>query len=207
MSDRAYLAAYELTNKIVQQMPESLSQHVVESLANSLEQSKHYLQAGNLCQHAPLNDKLRALSLYRRGGFYHEAIQLARSSNPNECVYIEKEWAEQLYQTGHFDQSVSHFIEARDNTKAVDAALKAGNYDIAERLLLETNVDNALELYLRLGEAKYLQNEVDSAVQWFLKADQALLAIAAYDSVGRFDDAVRTVQKYVPMSNAADVIM
>lgn len=68
-------------------------------------------------------------------------------------------------------------------------------------------MDNTLELCLRLGEARYLQNEVDQAVQWFLKADQSLLAVAAYNSVGRFEDAVRCVQRNFPMNNAADVIM
>lgn len=154
----------------------------------------------------PLADRLRALGLFRRGGFYAEAIQLARAAQPSECQFIEKEWAEQLYQIGHYDQSITHFIEARDNTRAVDAALRAGQYDVAERLLLETNVDNTLEMCLRLGEAKYLQNEVDASVQWFLKADQALLAVAAFNSVGRFDDAVRTVQRCFPMTNAAGVI-
>lgn len=43
IQDRAYLAAYELTMKILQQQPDALSQHTIESLTNSLEQSQHYL--------------------------------------------------------------------------------------------------------------------------------------------------------------------
>lgn len=43
MSDRAYLAAFELTYKILQQSADNLPQHIVESLANSLEQSQHFL--------------------------------------------------------------------------------------------------------------------------------------------------------------------
>lgn len=144
---------------------------MVEALATSLENAKHYLQAGNLCKIPPLNDSLRALALYRRGGNYFEAITLARTAQQSECVFIEREWAESLYAQGHYDQAINHYIEAREVRKAVDCALKAGNYDVAERLLMETNVENSLELCLRLGEAKYMQGDVDGAVTWFTRSD------------------------------------
>ena len=207
MNDRAFLSAYELTMKIIQSNPDALSQHVVEALATSLENAKHYLQAGNLCKVPPLNDSLRALALYRRGGNYFEAITLARTAQQSECVFIEREWAESLYAQGHYDQAINHYIEAREVRKAVDCALKAGNYDVAERLLLETNVENSLELCLRLGEAKYMQGDVDGAVAWFTRSDQALLGVASLTSVGRFEDAVQYVIRHFPQSNGPDVIM
>ncbi|CAL5981915.1 Intraflagellar_transport protein 172 [Hexamita inflata] len=207
MNDKAYLSAYELTVKILQVNKDALSQHVVEALSTALENAHHFLQAGNLVKIPPITDSLRALSLYRRGGNFNEAILLARSSQQNECVFIEKEWADQLYSTGHFDQAVSHYIEARETRKAVDCALKAGNYDAAERLLTETTVDNQLELCLRLAEARYLSGETDSAVEWFKRSDQALLAVAALTSVGRFEDCIKFIVKNFPANNAPDVVM
>lgn len=72
---------------------------------------------------------------------------------------------------------------------------------------METNVENQFELCLRLAEAKYLQGEIDSAVEWFRRSDQSLLAVAAFNSVGRFEDAVKICVKSFPQSNAADVIL
>lgn len=47
-----------------------------------------------------------------------------------------------MFTTGHYSEAITHFIEARETRKAVDCALKASNFDAAEKLLLETNVDN-----------------------------------------------------------------
>lgn len=99
MNDKAYLSAYELCQRILAQQPNAFSQHIIESLTTSLENAKHYLQAGYLIKSS---DPIRALSLFRRGKQYSEAIVLARTSQMNECVFIEKEWAEHLFSTGHY---------------------------------------------------------------------------------------------------------
>ncbi|KAH0574592.1 Intraflagellar transport protein 172 [Spironucleus salmonicida] len=207
MNDRAYLAAFELCVRILQQDPDGLSQHAVEALASNLEQAGHFIQSAYLCKMSPIKDSMRALALFRRGAAYQEAISLARQTLPNECIYIEKEWADQLVTTGHYDQAVQHYIEARETRRAVDAALKANDYDTAERLLQNSQIENSIELCLRLAEAKFLSGDIDGAVKWFASADTPLLAVAAFTSVGRYQEGVNFAVQNFPGSNVADVLL
>lgn len=208
MNDRAYLSAFELVNKVQTIDANALSEHAIEALAGNLETANHFVQAATLVSKPPIKDHMRALALFRRGGAYAEAISLARQSLPNECVYIEKEWADSLATSGRYEHAINHYIEAHETRKAVDCALKAGDFDSAEKFLSSNQMEeNSTDLCLRLGEAKYLAGEVDGAVKWFSQADQPLLALSGYTSVGRYDDAVQFSVHHFPGTNVADVLL
>lgn len=54
----------------------------------------------------------RALDAYRKGKAYRRAVELARSSFPQEVVKLEEEWGNHLALHKQLDAAINHFIEA-----------------------------------------------------------------------------------------------
>lgn len=68
------------------------------------------LQAGDLFEKT--NSHQRALDAYRKGKAYRRAVELARTSFPNEVVRLEEEWGDHLIAQKQLDAAINHYIEA-----------------------------------------------------------------------------------------------
>ena len=85
---------------------------------------------------AQLNDKAgafleqlqeydRALDAYRKGHAYRAAVDLARREFPQQVVTLEEDWGDHLCHLKQVDMAISHYIEAGQSTKAIEAAISA----------------------------------------------------------------------------------
>lgn len=204
IQDHSYLSAFELARRALSSGTSAPLGMLLETLTIKLEEARHYAQAAYLCVSGTNKEYTRALSLFRRAHHYNEAIELARQHLPQECLPIEREWAEYLFTSGQYEKAIPHYLEAMDQNMAIEAALRAGDYTTAESLL-QTTPDASL--CFRLAEVKYSAGDVNGAAQWLLKADQPLLAVTAYVCTGLFDDAVTFVRNNIPRQGQRDLFI
>lgn len=96
---------------------------VLRQIAESLVKSQLYDKAGDVYE--KLRDFNNAIEYYKKGDAYAKAIQLARYAFPEKVIVLELEWGLHLEYIGQYDAAVSHFVEANDLKKAVEAAIRA----------------------------------------------------------------------------------
>lgn len=63
--------------------------------------------------------------MYRKGGAFARAIELARTVSPEHVTNLEEEWGDWLVSKRQTDASISHYIEAGATYKALKAAVSA----------------------------------------------------------------------------------
>lgn len=208
IQDKSYLSAFELAKRaMISSTDPSLSQ-IVELLVGKLEDSRHYNQAAVLCTLGTGRNYDRALALFRKSHAFDEALELARQHLPHECLPIEKEWAEWLFQTGQYDKAAQHYIECMNQEMAVESAFRANNFKLAESLLMEIpSADGNASLCFRLAEMKYISGDIAGAATWLLKADQPLLGLSAFTCAGKFDEAIQFIRSHLPRQSYRELLV
>lgn len=69
-----------------------------------------YEKAGELYQHCYQNKE--AMEAYRQGGAFRKAVELARSTFPEDVVRLEQQWADHLVAMKQYDTAIIHYVEA-----------------------------------------------------------------------------------------------
>lgn len=83
-----------------------------------------------------------SIDMYRKGGSFARAIDLARNVTPEEVINLEEEWGDWLVSKRQWDASISHYIEAGATVKALEAAVGAKQW----RKALQVNASFSLSL-------------------------------------------------------------
>lgn len=60
---------------------------------------------------------------------------LARDTEPNSVVKLEKEWGHHLMSGGHYDAAINHFIEAGETSLALKSAVLAHQWKKALQII------------------------------------------------------------------------
>ncbi|KAF7494559.1 Intraflagellar transport protein -like protein [Sarcoptes scabiei] len=172
---------------------------VILKVIKYLEQTEAYEEAGDLCKLNLVDDKEKALRFYLKSKSFTKAINLAREYAPDQVVALELQYAEYLLRDLNDPaSSINHFIEAGKSDRALEAAVKAKQFDraaeiaqiletipiqygkkIAEYYVSKNEVEPALEIYLNMGcirDAVQLLNEKGQSVRAYKIAKQFMSA-------------------------------
>ena len=104
---------------------------------------------------------------------------------------IEREWADYLLSKRQADAAISHFIEAGDIYRAIEAAVQAQQWQKATDLLYGANVDvNKIKSSIdKLAEYFLNSEENEKAAELFVKTGNKEQAVEALVQAGRFTEA------------------
>lgn len=167
IQDRSYLSAFELAKRAMTSSADPSLAPIIELLIGKLEDSHHYSQAAVLCTLGSGRNHERALALFRKSHAFDEALELARQHLPHECLPIEREWAEWLFQTGQYDKATQHYLECMNQEMAVESAFRANNFKLVESLLMDIPAaETNAHLCFRLAEMKYISGDAAGAATW-----------------------------------------
>jgi intraflagellar transport protein 172 len=98
-------------------------ENLMAKIMSALIKSELFELAGDLSQ--KLSQPVAAINLYRKGGTFARAIELARHHAPDDVTGLEEEWGDWLVEKRQLDASISHYIESGATIKALEAAMGA----------------------------------------------------------------------------------
>lgn len=179
--------------------PQLLS-HVAEAL-----NGKRDDVAGQIYE--KLGNTKAALEAYRKGHAFFNALELAKSADPEQVVPIQQEWANYLVQTGQNEAAIVHYADAGDYAQALNCAIRAQQWNQAAELLKSVSSSpehkNDLRLiFLRVARHFAAQNDVNTAEDLFLSVDAHKDLIEMYLMNGRIKDAQRHAKRQLKADEA-----
>ena len=83
---------------------------LLQQIASSLVKAGLYEKAGDLFEQA--HSYQQAMEAFRSGAVFRRAVELARTTFPNEVVKLEEQWGDHLCTQKQFASAIAHFIEA-----------------------------------------------------------------------------------------------
>ncbi|EAY11272.1 selective LIM binding factor, putative [Trichomonas vaginalis G3] len=168
--------------------PQLLS-HVAEALAGKRDDI-----AGQIYE--KLGNSKAALESYRKGHAYFNALELAKSAEPELVVTLQHEWADYLVSVGQSEAAIVHYVDAGDYSQALAGAIRAQQWTQAADILksVSSSVDLRNELriqYLRVARHFASTDDTNTAEDLFLSVDAHQDIIEMYLTKGRVKDAQR----------------
>ncbi|KAK4299690.1 hypothetical protein Pmani_028048 [Petrolisthes manimaculis] len=175
---------------------------LIHRIATSLLKAELNEQAGELYE--KVGKPQEALVSYRKGQAYSRAVELARHAFPSEVVHLEEEWGDQLVSNKQTDAAISHYIEAGNNIKALDAAISARQWKKAIQIIEAIDDDEALKPYLmKLGQYYAGLNDLPKAERFYVKGGMYNEAIAMYNQAGKWEKAHQLASKFMGADKVA----
>jgi intraflagellar transport protein 172 len=170
---------------IVSRAPTQHRHDVIEKIATALTSANMHTNAGEFFEKT---DQLpRALECYIKGNEFKKACELARRQFPGQVVRLEEQWGDYLVSQKRVDQAITHFIEAGQHRKAIEAALNSRQWDKAQRLVEDTlrNADHALPYYRQIANHYHECKIYEKAEKLYIKAGMPQEAVEMYTKAGR----------------------
>ncbi|VDN40583.1 unnamed protein product [Gongylonema pulchrum] len=171
--------------------PKLLSKNdLVQKVAAATTRSGLFEKAGELFE--ATNDFERALESYRKGSGYAKAIQLARIHYPEKVVSLEEEWGDCLVAEANYDAATNHFLESGKTAKALDASIKAKQWDKAAQIVdgLEDS-SLAKQYYGKIADHYATVGDLERAEMLYIEANMRKEAIEMYNKANRWTDSYR----------------
>ncbi|KAJ8664577.1 hypothetical protein QAD02_006239, partial [Eretmocerus hayati] len=159
--------------------------------------------------HERVGETHAAIENYAKAGIYARALELARKTEPNSVVQLEKDWGHHLMSSGHYDAAINHFIEAGETPLALKAAVLAHQWKKALQILQVIELDDDPELRNlceKVAEHLASSNELAQAEQLFLRAGQARRAVDAYAASGNWTRAQQLAQRELEPDEARELL-
>ncbi|CAB3377061.1 Hypothetical predicted protein [Cloeon dipterum] len=178
---------------------------LVGKVANALGKSSQMELAGDLWSRVSRQDK--ALECFKLGGAFSKAVQICREMRPADVVKLEGEWADYLMGQRQFDAAISHYIEAGHTAKALEAAVKAGQWKKAKQIIEVIDDKKTVKKYFGvLG--KHFANEKDyrSAENMFLEGGAVSDAVEMYSNAGQWEKAWKVAAKHMSNEEATKIL-
>uniref|UniRef100_A0A914XG62 Anaphase-promoting complex subunit 4-like WD40 domain-containing protein n=1 Tax=Plectus sambesii TaxID=2011161 RepID=A0A914XG62_9BILA len=179
---------------------------LVQSIAVALIKNELFEKAGELFEKT--KDFDRALECYRRGKALNKAIELARYSFPEQVVKLEEEWGDMLVQQKQMDAAINHFIESGNSLKALDAAIRARQWNKAVQIVdVVDNSDLAKEYYGKIAEHYASIKEYDRAERFYIEAGMNKEAVAMYNRAGKWQEAHRLASEFMGTDETSEMYL
>lgn len=158
--------------------------------------------AGDVAQ--KISQPENAVALYRKGGAYARAIELARHISPDEITNLEEEWGDHLVGSRQLDASINHYIEAGASTKALDAAMGAKQWRKAVQIAKVLDEPEEIRKYAP-DLANHLSSVGDlvTAEDILLRAEMYRETIELLNKHGQWEKAFDIAEKF--MTNSDDM--
>ncbi|XP_059491021.1 intraflagellar transport protein 172 homolog [Neocloeon triangulifer] len=178
---------------------------LVGKVANALGKAGQMDLAGDLWSRVSRQDK--ALECYKKGGAFAKAVQICRDTRPNDVVKLEGEWAEYLMGQRQFDAAISHFIEAGHTAKALEAAIKAGQWKKAKQIIEVIEDKKGVKKYFNiLGKHFAAEKDYRNAENMFLEGGAVTEAVEMYSNTAQWEKAWKVATKHMSKEEAAKVL-
>ncbi|CAF1635554.1 unnamed protein product [Rotaria magnacalcarata] len=171
---------------------------LVTRIAVSLVKANMFELAGDLYEH--VKESPKALSCYEAGKCFLKAVKLARKTNPKEVVALESKWGDYMAEQMQYLEAVTHFIEAGENMKAVQAAILGRQWPRALEILEQQRDDNDPEIakhYKQLAIHFAHIQEFEKAERCYLKAQAPGECVEMYNRASKWEHAFRLAKQYM----------
>ncbi|CAL4073000.1 unnamed protein product, partial [Meganyctiphanes norvegica] len=175
---------------------------LVNRIGSALLKTELYERAGDLYEKVGQPEK--AMDCYRKGQAFSRAIELARHAFPSEVVHMEEEWGDQLLSNKQADAAISHYIEAGNNIKALDASIQARQWKKAHHIIPAINDEVALQPYLmKLGQHFATTQDLKNAEKYYVQGGMYKEAIEMYNQAGEWERAHQLASRYMGADEVA----
>ena len=149
-----------------------------------------------------------ALTLYRKGGAYARALDLARQISPDEVTSLEEEWGDWLVGRKQLDASINHYIEAGATQKALDAAVGAKQWRKAVQIAKVLDEPEEIQRYaLDLSKHLAFSGDIDGAEDLLVRANLFKEAIELLNRHGKWERAYAVGEKYLKSEEMRDLFV
>ncbi|KAL9903021.1 intraflagellar transport protein 172 homolog [Glossina fuscipes] len=171
-------------------------QHLMMKVTEGLINSELYEMAGDIAHRLFRSDA--ALALYRKGGAYARALDIAREAAPDEVISLEEEWGDWLVSRKQLDASINHYIEAGATQKALEAAVGAKQWRKAVQIAKVLDEPKDIQRYaLDLSKHLAFAGDIDDAEDLLVRANLFREAIELLNRHGKWKRAYAIGEKYL----------
>lgn len=176
----------------------SYPQDLLEKIASSLTSNNMHEKAGDFFEKLDLLQ--RSLDAYVRGRAFRKAIDLSKRAFPDAVVNLEEEWGDHLASQKQYDLAISHYKQAGIFSKAVEAAIKAKQWNTAVQLVQGQPEEISRPFYKEIAQHFADVRQFDLAEKYFIKAGEFIEAFQVYTKAGKWDAAYKIISRYLPES-------
>ncbi|EAT43404.1 AAEL005155-PA [Aedes aegypti] len=193
--------------KLALKTPHLLSnENIVSRVSASLVKAELYELAAELAYRT--GQQASAIALYRKGGAYARAIDLARYISPDEVTSLEEEWGDWLVSKRQLDASISHYIEAGSTVKALEAAVGAKQWRKAVQIAKVVDDPEEIRKYaVELAEHLCMIGDVKTAEELLIRAEMYKEAINLLNKHGQWEKAFDIAEKYINTDDVKDLFI
>ena len=103
-------------------------------------------------------------------------LDLARREFPQQVVTLEEDWGDHLCHLKQVDMAISHYIEAGQSTKAIEAAISARQWTRAIQIVDTQDPETAKKYYKWIARHYEESKQYFEAISRFI--DEALAPLA-----------------------------
>lgn len=176
----------------------SYPQDILEKISSALTSHNMYEKAGDFFEKLDLLQ--RSLDAYVRGRAFRKAIDLAKRAFPTAVVNLEEEWGDHLSSQKQFDLAISHYKQAGIFSKAVEAAIRAKQWNTAVQLVQGQPEEIARPFYNEIAQHFADVRQFDLAEKYFIKSGEFIEAFEMYVRANKWDAAYKIISRYLPES-------
>lgn len=200
----------QLAAEILLNNDENANPQLLSHVAEALQKNNRDDIAGSVYE--KLGDSQKALDCYCKGKSYYNALELAKTANPEMVIKIHKEWAQHLVSNNQFEAAIPHFVEANEYPEALNCALRALQWglaaDILKNISSSTDLRNDLRLqYLRVARHFASNNDVPTAEDLFLCVDAHKELIEMYLTNDLVDNAMRHAKRQLKAAETEKIFI
>ncbi|XP_025413024.1 intraflagellar transport protein 172 homolog isoform X3 [Sipha flava] len=182
--------------RLVQDDPELLADDtIVEKVLSGLLRLENYQVAGELCQSQ--GNQSKAMEFYCKGNIYTKAVELARFVSPANVVSLEEKWGDFLVSQKQQDAAISHYIEAGNTVKALEAAIGAKQWKKSMQIMQVIEDKTLVTKYgAHLAEHFKTVNDLKTAEKLYMECGMHKEAIQLYLETGNWKKAHKLLKDY-----------
>ncbi|TMW44725.1 hypothetical protein DOY81_010196 [Sarcophaga bullata] len=178
--------------RLALKVPHLMDDH---QLMMKVTEAKLYEMAGDIAYR--LSRPEAALTLYRKGGAYARALDLARQISPDEVTSLEEEWVRLVTFSGDIDGAEDLLVRANLFKEAIELLNRHGKweraYAVGEKYLKS---EEMRDLFVNLAAGLEEQGKYRDAEKVLLAVNEPDLAIAMYKRRELYDSMIRLVERY-----------
>ena len=174
---------------------------LLENVAANLLSAGMHERAGRFFEE--LGDERRAARAYREGRCYRQVVELCRRTSPEDVVSLEDEWADWLMSQRHADEAVSHYIEAGQSIKAIEAALEARQWAKAAAIAEQQPAEVSTPFFARIARHYEASKQYEDAERYYVRCGAPADAVEMYTRADRWDAAHRVAVHHMSDSEAS----
>lgn len=180
------------------------NENVMNDLTATLIKAELFEMAGDLAE--KMGNPEKALFLYRKGGTYSRALEIARHVAPDDVTNLEEEWGDWLVSKRQYDASISHYIEAGATLKALDAAVNAKQWRKAVQIAKVLDDPQEIKKYaLELSEHLAITGDLSGAQNILVRAQLYREAVELLNKNGKWEKAYEVAESYLEKQTVHDL--